>query len=287
MATAVLHPVELDRVKSERRQGSANGLHVSRRDITFFNSSPERVHIAITVHNKADSISAPATGLLMAAPFGAFVKWRPLTVLSVPEIEPGDSVVLTSDAPRTLVAPLGPPNRVRPRQVLSAPGAEDNQPRTGTILGLPADILELLGKRNAHWAGNLNVFLGTRPVERHLAQALRVYPDRPNMAMFVVGEGRDAYRFHLSCEGGTWNATLYDMTDGSSFALDSDGCLAITESQWIEAPTMRMMMLALVPPRDCKAGTIEVHVTQRSSGREAIVEFSLDPMAAGPGCYVV
>jgi hypothetical protein len=31
----------------------------------------------------------------------------------------------------------------------------------------------------------------------------------------------------------------------------------------------------------------EVHVEQRSTGKEAIVEFSLDARAAGPGCFVV
>jgi hypothetical protein len=287
MATATLSQVRFDRAESHRELDSPNCLHVSREDIVFANVTPECVRIAITVHNRTEFLAASTTALLMAAPLGAFVNWRPLTVQSVPEIEPGDSVVLTTDVLRTAVTPLGPPNRVRPRQVLTALGAEDDQPRGRTVRSLPADILELLGKRNVHWAGNLNVFIGTKPVERHRAQALRVYPDRLNMAMFVVGEGRDAYRFHLIGEGATWNSTLYDMTDGKSFALDSRRCPPVTEDEWIEAPTMRMMMLALAPPRECQAGSVAVHVTQRSSGRTAVVEFSLDPNAAGPGCYVV
>jgi hypothetical protein len=47
------------------------------------------------------------------------------------------------------------------------------------------------------------------------------------------------------------------------------------------------MMLALCPPKDCGSGTVEVHVEQRSTGQSAVVEFSLDPNAAGPGCFVV
>ena len=35
------------------------------------------------------------------------------------------------------------------------------------------------------------------------------------------------------------------------------------------------MMLALCPPMDCHQGKVDVHVAQRSTGREAIVEFSL------------
>jgi len=49
----------------------------------------------------------------------------------------------------------------------------------------------------------------------------------------------------------------------------------------------RVIMLALCPPRDCGAGSVAVHVQQRSTGRWAVVEFSLDPKAAGPGCFVV
>jgi hypothetical protein len=47
------------------------------------------------------------------------------------------------------------------------------------------------------------------------------------------------------------------------------------------------MMLALRPPEDCEAGGVEVHVEQRSTGQVAIVEFSFDPTALGPGCFVV
>jgi hypothetical protein len=247
------------------------------------------------VHNLGEYRSAPTVAALMAAPLGAFVPWCPLTVLSVPSIEPGDSTVLTTDVLRTAVAPLGPPDRVGPGQLLTALGAEDDRPATtaGTqtratqMTGLPADVMELLRQRNVHWAGNLNVFVGSQPVERHLAQALRVYPDRPNVAMFVVGSGRDAYRFHLISEGENWNATLHDMSGGQTLTLDARRFPPVAEDQWIEATTQRMMMLALCPPRDCNAGSVEVHVTQRSSSQTAVVEFSLDPNAAGPGCFVV
>jgi hypothetical protein len=50
---------------------------------------------------------------------------------------------------------------------------------------------------------------------------------------------------------------------------------------------MHLMMLMICPPSGCSRGTVEVEVEQRSTGQSAIVEFSLDPKAAGPGCYVV
>jgi hypothetical protein len=275
-----------------------NELHLERTDIAFSNVSPERLRIEVAIWNHGEERSAPTHTVLMAAPLGAFVPWQPLAVLPVPAIEPGQSFVLRTNVPRTLPAPLGPPDRVPPRLLLTALGARDDQPgNTPSLLAppgmgwpigaLPADLMDLLGRPGVHWAGNLNVFIGGKAVERHLAQALRVYPGRVNMAMFVVGSGLDAYRFHLIGEGEDWDARLFDITDGQSCTLDVSRFPPIEEGAWIESPHRRMMMLALCPPKKCAQGTVEVHVEQRSTGQTAIVEFSLDPNAAGPGCYVV
>ena len=274
---------------------AAAALQVGRKDITFANVSPECVHIEITVHNIGAQASAPTAAYLMAAPLGVFVPPKPLTVLPVPAIEGGGSAVLTIDALRPAAAPVGPPDRIRRRQLLTALGGADNRPNLrsargtaiGMLRGLPADLMELLGHSNPHWAGNLNIFIGGHPVERHLAQALRIYPDRLNMAMFVVGSGRDAYRFHLLGEGTDWDARLFDMSDGQTLQLDASRFPPVVEDQWLEVAATRIMMLALRPPCDCQAGSVEVHVMQRSTGATAVVEFSLDPSAAGPGCFVV
>lgn len=270
-------------------------LQVSRKDITFANVNPECVRMEITVHNIGEQCSAPTWAALMAAPLGAFVIPKPLTMLSVPALEAGSSTVLTIDALRPAVAPLGPPDRVRPRQLLTALGGADDRSKargasgtgTGTVRGLPPDLLELLGHGNPHWAGNLNIFLNTKAVERHLAQALRIYPDRLNMAMFVVGCGHDAYNFHLIGEGTDWDARLFDMTDGQTLQLDVSRVPPVVEDQWLETSGTRTMMLALRPPRDCQAGGVEVHIRQRSTGKSAVVEFRLDPNAMGPGCFVI
>jgi hypothetical protein len=287
-------PIHSETAFSQELEATAS-FQVSRKDITFANVSPECVHIEITVHNVSEERSAPTIAHLMAAPLGAFVPPKPLTVLPVPAIEAGESAVLTVDALRPETAPLGPPDRVRPRQLLTALGGADNRPRapstrgtgTGLLRGLPPDLLELLGNGNVHWAGNLNIFIGDQSVERHLAQALRIYPDRLNTAMFVLGTGHDAYRFHLIGEGTDWDARLFDMTDGQTLHLDVSRFPPVVEDQWLEAPTTRVMMLALRPPQSCQGGSVEVHVTQRSTDATAVVEFSLDPNAAGPGCFVV
>jgi hypothetical protein len=267
-------------------------LLVERTDIHFADFGPGRVSIEITLRNEGDEPSAPTPAVLMAAPLGAFVPWRPLAIVRAPALVPGQSVVLRTEARRPAVAPLGPPDRIPPQRLLTALGAEDDRPRAATPpaapMGvLPPDLMDLMGRPGFHWAGNLNVFVGGRAVERHLAQALRVYPGRLNLAMFVVGSGRDSYRFHVVGEGQDWKAQLYDMTDGKTLTLDVRRQQPVAEGQWIDTPTRRMMMLALQPPADCGAGAVAVHVTQRSSGKEAVVEFSLDPAAAGPGCFVV
>ena len=45
--------------------------------------------------------------------------------------------------------------------------------------------------------------------------------------------------------------------------------------------------LRVRPPADAERGSVSVHVTRQSDGKEAVVEFSLDSRAAGAGCYTV
>src|SRR5262249_41138537 len=140
---------------------------------------------------------------------------------------------------------------------------------------------------NPHFAGNLNIFVGGRAVERHLAQALRIYPGRRNLAMFVVGSGPDSYAFRLLGDGAGWDARLYDATQFRSITVEPRGQTPIVEDEWIDVDQTAFMMLTLTPPEGCCEGAIEVHVAQRSTREEAVVEFSFDPSAAGPGCFVV
>ncbi|HVS36532.1 MAG TPA: hypothetical protein VMS17_13290 [Gemmataceae bacterium] len=261
-------------------------LTLARADIQFSDAGPRRVAVSFRVRNDGDEPSAPTLAVLSAAPLGAFVPWRSLALVHAPALAPGESAVLRTEAIRPAVAPLGPPDRVPPRRLLTALGAADDRPQP-TPVALPPDLMDLVGRPNPHWAGNLNVFVAGRAVERHLAQTLRVYPGRVNLALFVVGSRRDAYRFHVVGEGPDWKARLHDITEGKTLQVDVSSQPAVAEDEWIETPGQRMMMLALEPPADCGAGAVAVHVTQRSTGKEAVVEFSLDPTAAGPGCFVV
>lgn len=287
-------------------------LHLERTDIWFYDVGPERVGINVTLRNLGAEPSRPTTLMLQAAPLGAFVSWEPLVALAVPALRPGETVDLSTEAARPKPAPLGDFADVPPRRVLAAVGPDDQPSRTaGRRSGLfrnwalvrrlrraaggqsakspslPPDPLDLVGRRNPHWAGNLNVFIGRKSVERHLARALRIYPGRTNLAMFFVGSGPDAYAFDLRGDGAAWEAALYDRTFGPSLLVNHRTDARIRPSEWVQTHGRQLMILAVCPPDDCQRGTLEVHVTQQSTGKTAVVEFSLDPEAAGPGCYVV
>lgn len=288
-------------------------LSVERTDIAFHDVPGDKVRIQVTVRNVGSTRSKPTPMRLESAPFGAFMSWTPLARLQVPALEPGESRTLSIDVARPRPTPLGDFNRVPPKKLLTAvnaPGDAPEQPaspargfaamlnlllrRRATLTGravpgrtsLAPDLWDMVGRSQPHWAGNINVFIGREPVERHMAQALRIYPGRANMAMFLVGErGKwDAYAFELVGLNPDWKAALYDATTNKSL-LTNPADIPIEEMQWVESNTGLMVMLATQPPADCKTGSLEVHVTRRSCGKTAVVEFSMDSAAKGPGCY--
>ena len=290
-------------------------LHVKRTDINFTNRLPDLVDIHIVVTNIGVECSDPTYAALSAAPLGAFVPWHPLAMIPVSGLAPSESFVVRAQARQRRRQPLGTPDRVTPRQLLVAlDGDGDDRPTrrwgagvvkilapflrqpAGSMVGsateelatreLPADPFDLLLRRNPHWAGNLNIFIGGRAVERHMAQSLRVYPGRSNMAFFIVGTGPDAYAFDLKGAAAEWDAALFDLTQSRSLLPGGRGSV-VPLDRWVELSGHAMMILALHPPTICSRETVEVHVKQRSTSEIAVVEFSLDSKAAGPGCYVV
>lgn len=293
--------------------GYENELRVERRDISFHDLGGDRVRIQVTVQNAGTHRSPPTRMRLESAPLGAFVPWRPLTRLLVPTLEPGESREVGTEVARPHPPPLGDFNRIPPKRLLVAvnsPGEPSPQPGTGVVAmlnllrraqgarfsgtdlagraSLAPDLGDLLGRGQPHWAGNINVFVGIRPVERHLARALRVYPGRTNLAMFLVGSpGRpDAYAFNMVGLASDWKAALYDVTHHRCLLVDPS-VVPIEETQWAESNGGLVVMLATHPPAGCESGNVAVHVTRQSSGKTAMVEFNLDPTAQGTGCYFV
>jgi hypothetical protein len=283
-------------LRQPRLEGAFEALpYLEPQDIVFANVAPDRVALRVTVRND-NEVPSPATfALVQAAPLGAFVSWRPVTALAIPPMEPGETRELGVELRTGPVQVLGRPGRVPPSSVLTALAADDGGSRRSRGAGfapgltngtLPADLMSLFGRTNPHWAGNLNIFFPGRAVERHLARALRIYPGRVNMALFIVGQGQDWYSFSLAGNGAGWDARLYDMHDARSL-IDPEASAAVALDKPIYMRSGGLLMLALCPPADCGQGEVQVHVQQRSTGKTAVVEFSLDPNAAGPGCFVV
>ncbi len=294
------------------RSGYDAELRVERTEISFHDLTGDRVRVQVTVHNVGARRSPPTTMRLESAPLGAFVRWQPLSQLLVPALEPGESRDLSTEAERPHPAPLGDFTRVPPKELLHPVNSPDQPPPPGagirTMLNLfrrgptarpsgrdlarrtslAPDLWDLLGRGQPHWAGNINVFVGSRPVERHLARALRVYPGRTNLAMFLVGRPgkRDAFAFELMGLAPDWKAALHNMTDRRSLLIDPSD-VPIEETQWVESNGGLMVVLATRPPANCTTGNLEVRVTRQASRKTAVVEFNLDPSAQGPGCYSV
>jgi len=290
-----------------------DGLRVERTDICFEDVDECTVRIQVTIHNAGEQRSRPTTMRIQAAPFGAFVPWRPLAVLPVPPLEPGESRELSTEVLRDRPTPLGDFDRVPPRRIVMAANAPDQPPApsgngilamlellrrsqaarapgggaTTRTASLPPDLMELVGRQPTYWAGNINIFIGAHRVERHMARALRIYPGRTNLAMFMVGNPakRDAYAFELLGLAPDWKAALYDSSKNRSLLIDPSQP-PIQESEWLESEG-GMVVLATQPPVDCREGSLEVHVTRRSDAKIAVVEFNLDPSAQGAGCYFV
>ncbi len=123
--------------------------------------------------------------------------------------------------------------------------------------------------RFPHFVGNLNVFVTRKaPVERHIRRAVGFSPDRPNMAMFCIGDGRpDRYTLTLEAPP-SWEAMLLGAEWGKPVELSS-GCLR----------------LVIVPPTRADSGRIAVWVDRESTREKVPVEFELDVRPGGAKCY--
>jgi hypothetical protein len=142
--------------------------------------------------------------------------------------------------------------------------------------------IDLIQRDQVHWAGNLNIYVGNQSVERHVAAELGILPGQFNMAMSLVGHGYpDAYRFKTRHTASDWDLGLY-TTNGE---LSLSGT-PLPENQWTKAHQMTAF-LKVLPPQDCDDGTVEVHVDQKSTGRTATVEFSMNPRASSPGYFTL
>jgi hypothetical protein len=287
-----------------------NQLYVGREDIVWHNVGPDCVRIEITVANLGYERSDRAAVRLQTAPLGAFLPWRDLTELAVPSLGPSESVVLSTEVSSPPTSPLGTFDRIPPERLLTALGMFDDGEQASSQAKRPptqrsrraapdrtmpppsfsgvlsADLMALIGQPATHWAGNINVLTGKQAVERHMARALRIYPGQIALAMLVVGDSRrDAYSFELRGDGSHWDSQMSAVnfsTPGSSQTIPD-----IHFGHWYPTDAPLIGLLRIRPPVDCDRGEVQVCVTRQSTGEQALVEFSLDASAEGPGCFVM
>ncbi len=178
-----------------------------------------------------------ATAHLQIADFGAFRPWLPLTTVMVPPIDPGGR--------RTL--------------------------RLRAAMGRFRDLFRLLSRRDAHFVGNINVFVSrARPIERHVRRTIGLHPGKLNLSMFFVGNGRPhEYVFDVEkCEPG-WDIEL-DLPLGEPTRIE-----------------MTQATLRIRPPLDADTGGVVIGVQQRDTGSSAAVEFELQTSRLGSKCWHV
>jgi hypothetical protein len=211
-------------------------------------------------------------------------------LLEVPLLAPGEVTVVRREYDYDTTQPLGgidklPPNRVLTALGLGEPDRSSERESENPSPGLADDLLKMLQQGSTYWAGNLNLFFPRVDVERHAAQALRVYPGYVNLAMFIVGDTSSEYRFELTGDAGPWKARLFD-THFERAIVTGIQSAAVKEGEW-HRPSSSLVLLMVEPPVSATTGAVNVHVCQRSTNREAVVEFTMDSRAAGPGCYKV
>ena len=267
-----------DRIVTSTLSQQGEDLVVARSDIEFFDTANGSVSIQVKVRNSSDRPSPPRSMAIYSAALGVFLPQRHLVTLTVPSLRPGAKTVIQTTVARSRPLPLGRIDRIPPGRLLTALAEDDDAADKSGLKRITPSILDFLDRSSSNWVGNIHVFVNHLEVQRHLARGLRVRAGRWNEAFFLVGNyGNDAYAFRILGDGIAWSTRLFAIP---SSVLIGEGC-------WIPASRARCMKLKFYPPVNSSRGKIDVEVTQRSTGRKAVVEFSLDAAASGPGCFVV
>ena len=149
------------------------------------------------------------------------------------------------------------------------------------------------GQGNRHWAGNINVHLCGKAVERHQANGLRIYPGLENWAIFNLGSRKGGeYLITFEGCGADWEPRVYHHPDArvepgpGDLSKERRG-EGIGSGGTIVTPTGSAWMSAVVsPPGDATVGNLDIGILELSSGRETTVEFGLNANASGRGLII-
>lgn len=244
-----------------------SALHVDREDITFANLAPGLVRVRVRVHHRG-TLPTPATVLILrAAPFGAFVRSRPVAKLQLPALLPRQSTTVAT--------------------ALTSPALRRKQRRAQ----LPPDPLRHLDPTRTNWAGNFDVLIDDQKrSERHQATSLPLVPGRANFAVFEVGDRLDDYRFSFRGPGQDWRPRLtagYGEATRAILGLAGRIGAEISPDVWVTRKPARAVTLSFHPPAEARQGLLAVAVEQRSTGRQTLVEFGFGVDTIPPGCFPI
>lgn len=204
----------------------------------------------------------PGTALLGVAPFGAFLRWKPLTRVSIPSLPPGGRRFVTLTAG-------GEGNR---NLLPSLPTRAFSQDFGAWLLGRAglAAFRHFKTLNYPHFVGNLNVFVTRNaPVERHVQRAIGLRPGHDNLALFIVGDGkRDSYTFSVKDQEPGWQIELAGIAWERPVELSSS-----------------TILLRVSPPVKAETGRISILVSRESTRQRVPVEFELEAGVSGSKCY--
>lgn len=255
--------------RAGRARTEPAALHFDRTDLTFQLDGPDVLDVSLQVRNPASLATPPQTGRIETAPFGAFLPWTPVKAFEVPPLSAGASTVVRLRVPRPGAGGAGEP-----------PAGGDPDHLDLRSLPRPAELLRRIvagGVRSPSvgLAGNVNVHVGPKSVERHLSGRFPVLPGRLNVADFRIGRGVDAYRLEFGGTAASWEWVLRKADRRGQWSR------RYYASRWYDGADLKsLLFLVFKPPHDCGRSTFEVRVEQHSTGDVAIVEFDLDPAEA-------
>lgn len=146
--------------------------------------------------------------------------------------------------------------------------------------------------RSVYWIGNINVLIGDVDVERHMAQALRIYPGFANRCVFFLGDkAGESYSFELKGSGAEWVTKLSRLERPWGFRSFAGGyeCPGkqIQSGDYLRVEPYGQIGVEISPPEDATEGGLSIEVCRKSDKRGAVVEFDFSESAAGTGCYTV
>ena len=108
-----------------------------------------------------------------------------------------------------------------------------------------------------------------------LRSAVDIDPDNAQAEHMLAAMSADG-------DGAGWNPQIVSIQRHRPW--DDEG-RRLGFGDWIRLAGPTYLQLSIEPPQDVEQGELELHVRRRDTDEVAVVEYSLDARAPGPGCF--